>query len=236
MGDVDRPVESNNYLFKVSEDGVIEKVVLLPDALNDVQLRFGFEGVAEDNGYVVVAFQRAWNGEDNPRLGVYNKLTGKWKFYFYPLDAVESQNGGWVGLSDITRVSSGIFLVVERDNQGGPDAAIKRIYKIDLGNYSMRSLTTITKTLFRDLMPDLAVPNGQIYEKIEGSALTPSGNVWICNDNDGVDGNSGEQQLIDLGFLVESDSPSLFDVFGYIVDNILDLLAFLFDSFGSLFT
>ena len=47
---------------------------------------------------------------------------------FYPLDDVESQYGGWVGLSDITNVGEGEYLVLERDNQGGPDAAIKRIY------------------------------------------------------------------------------------------------------------
>ena len=99
------------------------------------------------------------------------------------------------------------FLLTTRPSScavaGGPDAAIERIYQIDLGRLEdVVDGTTITKTLFRDIMPDLAVPNGNIYEKIEGMAVTSSGEVYINNDNDGVDDNSGEQQLINLGVLV----------------------------------
>jgi hypothetical protein len=72
--------------------------------------------VAEYDGNVYVAFQRAWNGEDAPRIGVYDLLTGTWVFFFYPLDAAASQNGGWVGLSDLTSVGNGTFIVIERDN------------------------------------------------------------------------------------------------------------------------
>jgi hypothetical protein len=43
---------------------------------------------------------------------------------------------------------------------------------------------------------------GLVPEKIEGSAITASGNVWIVNDNDGVDDNSGETQLLNLGPLL----------------------------------
>ena len=48
-------------------------------------------------------------------------------------------------------------------------------------------------------MNDLAGTGGLIYEKIEGSALTTDGDIYIINDNDGVDDNSGENQLINLG-------------------------------------
>ncbi len=55
---------------------------------------------------------------------------------------------GWVGLSDITALGGGDFLIVERDNQGGPDAAIKKIYGISLGDIdSVPDGSTITKTL-----------------------------------------------------------------------------------------
>ena len=60
------------------------------------QLRFGFEGVAVDNGVAIVAFQRKWDNEPNPRIGMYNMTTKTWTFVYYPLDAPESQNGGWV--------------------------------------------------------------------------------------------------------------------------------------------
>ena len=49
------------------------------------------------------------------------------------------------------------------------------------------------------IKPDLAAPGGLTYEKIEGSAVTATGAVYIINDNDGVDDNSGETQLINLG-------------------------------------
>ena len=82
-------------LFKTDEDGVIEKVVKLPDDVNAIQLRFGFEGVTAQDDYLIVAFQRAWGGESNPRLVIYNTNTetGDWKFVYYPLDEPTSQNG-----------------------------------------------------------------------------------------------------------------------------------------------
>ena len=42
-------------------------------------------------------------------------------------------------------------------------------------------------------------PTGLIAEKVEGSAVTEDGDVYIINDNDGVDDNSGETNLINLG-------------------------------------
>lgn len=191
-----RPIEKLNFLFHVNASGVIQQVVTLPEEVNAIQLRFGFEGVAEYDGKLYVAFQRAWNSEANPRLGIYDIANDSWEFVFYPLDAVESQNGGWVGLSDISSLGDGTFLVLERDNQGGPDAAIKRLYKVDLNNYSANE--TLEKTLVRDLMDDLAAPAGLTAEKVEGLAVTASGDVYIVNDNDGVDDNSGEMQLIKL--------------------------------------
>jgi hypothetical protein len=63
----------------------------------------------------------------------------------------------------------------------------------------------VAKTLFRDIYDDLLVPNGSVYEKIEGLAVNSLGEVWINNDNDGVNDNSGEQQLINLGQLIVGD-------------------------------
>ena len=203
VGDEARPVTSPNLLLKVTEEGVITDAVLLPEALNNIQLRFGFGGVAEDGDHVVVAFQRAWGDDAIPRIGIYKQATQEWKFVFYPLDAPKSQAGGWVGLSDIAPLGFGQFLVLERDNQGGPDAAIKRIYMIDLGDYSVEDGTVIEKTLFRDIMSDLAETKGGIYEKIEGLAVAANGNVFINNDNDGVDDNSGENNLMNLGSLLK---------------------------------
>jgi hypothetical protein len=197
---VARPVLSANLIFKLSATGVIEEIIQLPPEVNAKQVRFGFEGVAESNGKLVVAFQRAWVGETQPRVGVYDLAAKTWQFMFYPLDPVASPNGGWVGLSDITALGSNKFLVIERDNQGGPDARIKRLYRIDLTGKADGA--TLSKILVRDLMADLRGPAGPVVEKIEGSALLANGDVIIVNDNDGVDENSGEVQLMNLGKLL----------------------------------
>jgi len=163
-------------------------------------VRYGFQGVTIcDDGNYYVVFQRAWGDEPNPRIGKYDPLAKTWTFVFFPLDAPESPNGGWVGLSDITFVGEGKFLVLERDNQLGPDARIKRIYEFSTSAWAADPTTTVAKTLVKDLVPYLEAPGGLLYEKIEGMALMDDGDVYVCNDNDGVDDNSGETQLLNVG-------------------------------------
>lgn len=197
--DAGRPIKSRNLIVKADADGDITQAITLPDAINAKQLRFGFEGVAEHDGKVYVAFQRAWTGlgDSMPRIGIYDLADKSWSFLFYPLDAVESPNGGWIGLSEITSLGNGEFMVVERDNQAGPDAAVKRLYKFD--TTGLADGDTVAKTLVRDLMDDLRAPGGLVVEKIEGAAVLPNGDVLIVNDNDGVDDSNGETQLINLG-------------------------------------
>jgi hypothetical protein len=57
----------------------------------------------------------------------------------------------------------------------------------------------LTKTLVRDLIPDLTADNGLVLEKVEGLMVTAKGDAFIVTDNDGVDDSSGETQLINLG-------------------------------------
>lgn len=199
VGDPDRPYETPNLLVRLDSMANIVEVITLPDEVNNIQARHGFEGVAVDGDNVVVTFQRAWDGESGPRLGLYNTATSSWKFVFYPLDEPESQNGGWVGLSDIESLGDGSFLILERDNQAGPDAAIKRVYAVDLGDYSLEENSVVGKSLIRDLMPALMSSNGQVVEKVEGLAVDGAGDMWINNDNDGVDDVSGEQLMLNLG-------------------------------------
>lgn len=200
VGDENRPFEYPNLLLKVSDTGSITQCVLLPDDVTAFQLRFGFEGCAEstDDGTVLVAFQRAWGEETNARLGLFDPANNSWTFAFYPLDKPESQYGGWVGLSDITSLGDSKYLVLERDNQGGPDAAIKRLYQIsfDKSVFATEPVVTLDKLLVRDLLDDMKATGGNVLEKIEGLAVTPAGSVWINTDNDGVDDSSGEHQLL----------------------------------------
>jgi hypothetical protein len=59
--------------------------------------------------------------------------------------------------------------------------------------------TVLTKTLVRDLVPDLEEPNGWLQEKVEGVTVAADGDVYIVTDNDGVDGNTGETQFLKIG-------------------------------------
>ncbi|MGD8874537.1 MAG: esterase-like activity of phytase family protein, partial [Gammaproteobacteria bacterium] len=130
----------------------------------------------------------------------YDTTTGNWTFAYYPLDVRESPNGGWVGLSEITSLGGGEFAVVERDNQANTDARIKRIYSFSVDGVAFQpqgaAFETLSKSLVRDLIPDLEATNSLVVEKIESLAVTSKGDMLFANDNDGVDDNSGETQLI----------------------------------------
>ncbi len=193
--------KSANLIFKVSATGVIENIIQLPSDVTAKQTSNGFEGIAEADGKLVVAFQLPWTGDmaNHARIGVYDLTTQTWSFMFYPLDVVTSVNGGWVGLSEIMALGSNRFAVIERDNQAGPDATIKKIYRIDLTGKADGSV--LSKTLVRDVLPDLRGTRGHVLEKIEGLARRADGHVYLVNDNDGLDKGHGETQLIQLGRL-----------------------------------
>jgi len=201
-----RDINSANLIFKVSANGVIQRVIALPATMNAMQARYGFEGIAEHDGKLVVAIQRSWDPANfgaSTLIGVFDLTTRAWSFMRYPLDPVASPNGGWVGLSEISAIGNNRFLVVERDNQMGPDARIKRLYRIDLSGATDGSV--LSKTLVRDLMGDLREPGGLVLEKVEGVAVLADGEVIIVTDNDGVNDHAGggETQLIRLGKILD---------------------------------
>ena len=213
VDDPGRPVSSLNLLVHAATDGNVIKTITLPDAVNAKQRRFGFEGVASvmENGKEIlyVAFQRAWIGDPEPnniddggkvRIGRYDTSNGEWTFAYYPLDVRQSPNGGWVGLSEITAVGNNRFVVIERDNQGNTDARIKRVYAFSVNEVVFKAegevFDTVSKTLVRDLLPDLLATGGMVLEKIESLAINRRGDMFFANDNDGVDDSNGETQLI----------------------------------------
>jgi hypothetical protein len=59
----------------------------------------------------------------------------------------------------------------------------------------------VTKTVIRDLMPELAAPGGFVLDKVESFAVDSAGDALIITDNDGVDDHSGETQFVRLGKL-----------------------------------
>jgi phytase-like protein len=213
IGDSDRPFETFNLILGVLPSGDIDQVIQLPVSTNGRQVRFGFEGVTStgtiDNEVLYVAFQREWTDDidGHVRIGRYDVAKEKWHFYYYPLEMPMSAAGGWVGLSEITALDHENFLVIERDNQANADAAIKSIYQFsttgltpleDPAVGTLPNFPVVKKTLVRDLMKDLAKTKGLILEKIEGMTVTKSGDLYIVNDNDGVDDSNGETQLLKI--------------------------------------
>jgi hypothetical protein len=207
----DSPGIINDLLLQVAPNGVVEKEIILPASLRANPFRFGFEGVtcivdSDGKEMVYVCLQRKW--PDDPvgfcKIAKYDVTNEAWTFALYPLDAPTSPYPGtnWVGLSEITAIDEHTLLILERDNQAGPDARIKRLYVVDISADDFKShgeaLTKLTKTLKRDILLDLAAPNGFVLEKVEGVAVLPNGDTYIAVDNDGST-VFGETQLINIG-------------------------------------
>lgn len=195
-----------NLLVEVAADGTVVQEIGLPPAVVANARSNGFEGVAVigsgEAEEVFVAVQREW--EDDPagyvKIGRYLPATDAWDFYYYPLD--EAPEGAWVGLSELTALDdAGTFAVVERDNQQGPSAQVKRVYQVSLDATVDEGLAypVFQKTLLRDLLPDLAARNGWIPDKVEGLALSADGQIYVVTDNDGVDDALGETYFLRLG-------------------------------------
>ena len=196
---------TRSMLLKVDADGAIVEEIALPETLAAEATRFGFEGVTVTGSgageTVWIAVQREW--KDDPKglvkLLAYKPADKSWGAVRYPLDPAGK---GWIGLSEITAVPGGL-VVVERDNQIGADAAVKKLTFVSLDGVVPAplggELPTVAKQDLRDLIPDLAAPNGFVLDKIESFAVDAGGNAFIITDNDGVDDHSGETQFIRLG-------------------------------------
>lgn len=201
--------EMKHLLLGVAADGTVEAEIQLPEALVAQAKRFSLEGVAEFtmNGktMVAVAVQREW--KDDPKghakIALYDVEAGSWSFVHYPLNAPMSPAGGWVGLSEITSLGGLDFAVVERDNKGGPDAAIKQVTRISLEGVTPVALggdlPVLSKTLVMDLLPMMHANNGWTPDKVESLAVTADGRLFAITDNDGVDDATGETQFLPLG-------------------------------------
>jgi hypothetical protein len=109
-----------------------------------------------------------------------------------------------VELSEITAVLNGL-VVIERDNQVGQAAKIKKLSFIEAADLvpsplgSSRLVVKIRE--LRDLIPNLKADGGFVLDKVESFAVDADGNAFVITDNDGVDDHSGETQLIRLGKL-----------------------------------
>lgn len=205
---LDRPFVAPNLLVKVASNGTILDAVLPPLEVTRNQFRFGYEGVAVDGQYVYVCFQRRWSGLGDPtnmvRIGRFDTVARTWGYAYYQLELPASPNGGWVGLSELTALGGGEFMLIERDDQGATDARIKYLTRISLAGVafadhaSTPALPMVAKSVQQDLLATgvYAPWAGLIPEKQEGLTVLCNGDLLLVNDNDGVDDNNGETLLV----------------------------------------
>jgi hypothetical protein len=200
---------TQSLLVKVDASGKIVEEVALPGALIPSAIRFGYEGVtvtgsgAGAGETMWLAMQREWKDDQKgfAKLLAYKPASKEWGAVRYPLDKPAK---GWVGLSEITAHNGGL-IVIERDNQVGREAKVKKLTYVSLNGVTPGKiggeLPVVVKRDIRDLLPELVAPGGFVLDKVESFAIDAAGDAYFITDNDGVDDHSGETQFIRLGKL-----------------------------------
>ncbi|MGO4916933.1 esterase-like activity of phytase family protein [Pseudogemmobacter sp. W21_MBD1_M6] len=188
-------------IYHVNAKGQIRQEIALPAALLAVEARFGFEGITLIGNTLWMAVQREWGDDpkDHVKLVSYNIDTEEWGAVHYPKAAADT---GWTGLSEIVAHGDSVY-VVERDNQIGAAAKVKKVFRIPADQLVPAPLggplPVVTKEEVRDLIPDLRANGGYVVDKVEGLAIFADGSAWASTDNDGVDDSSGETFFWSLG-------------------------------------
>ncbi|WP_270725692.1 esterase-like activity of phytase family protein [Shimia sp. Alg240-R146] len=191
-------------IYHVSAEGMIKDrkgEIGLPAELMAVEKRFGFEGITKIGDTLWMAVQREW--KDDPKHHVklvsYNLETKEWGAVHYPKAEPAT---GWVGLSEIVAHGDWVY-IVERDNQHDFRAVTKKIYRVPASEMVPAPLSgdlpVVSKSLVRDLLPDLTSTGGYVLDKVEGLAISEDGTAFMVTDNDGVDDHSGETIFLNLG-------------------------------------
>ncbi len=215
-----------NQLVRTDDAGVVLEEIPLPADVTSHIRNWGLEGVTattdEDGVEIVyVAVQRPlWidptvgagavvplEGASTTRIGRYDVATGGWAWLGYQLEST-SFPGDWMGLSEIVAVDEDTLAVIERDKLNGPDAAVKRVYSVELPSdeeieAAAGAVIPVEKTLAVDVLPALRSFNSWTQEKLEGLTIAADGQVYAITDNDGLADATGETQFIRLGAAAE---------------------------------
>lgn len=198
-----------NEIVRTNAYGAIVERVGLPADVTAGLTKWGVEGVTtivDDAGeHVWVALQRGLTTDPGglggtARLGRYDVADGSWTWFAYPLSTT-SVAGDWIGLSEVVALDHDTLAVIERDKLNGENAAVKRVYTVQVPatDPAAGTVGTLTKTLAHDVLPDLRATAGWTQEKLEGLTVAGDGTVWAITDNDGLADATGETVLLDLG-------------------------------------
>jgi hypothetical protein len=217
-----------NRLLQIDGSGAVLAEIGLPAEVlacraasaNRGSLGAGYEGVTVvpgDNGYTLaIAQQRGWDYttdgcedlDDDPtgvnagepeytRIWTYDPSTGEWGSIAYQLEPLTTY-ADWTGLSEITLLEDGSFVLIERDNKTGDYAELKTLMLITPEAMADGVVERSEKVVY-DVQPDLEATNCWITDKPEGFAVAADGQAYLITDNDGVDDWSGETQFLRLG-------------------------------------
>ena len=107
---------------------------------------------------------------------------------------------GYEGVAEVA-VDHDTFAVIERDNQRGPQASIKKIYAFDVPA-TWTGVPTVQRRLVKDLLPALRADHGWVQDKVEGLAAAGNGQTYAVTDNDAIDDSTGETVFLRLGRLL----------------------------------
>ncbi|MBQ0785503.1 MAG: esterase-like activity of phytase family protein [Amphritea sp.] len=193
--------EIPHAIHHVNSKGEIDRSIDFPAELLKHEMKYGSEGITMIGDSLWIAIQRPWKDDpkDQVKLLSYNLKTTSWGAVRYPL---ETPKTGWVGLSEIVKHGDNVY-IIERDNQLGENAVIKRLYSVSVDQLKPAAigsdLPVVKKTLVRDFMPDLQSLNGYVQDKIEGFTVDATGTGYAVTDNDGVDDSSGETLFFSTG-------------------------------------
>lgn len=194
---------TDNHLVHTDASGSVLNTIPLPAEVNEHLGKWGIEGITGDpeGKKLYVALQRDKDKTKPTRILEYDIASGEFRTFMYELESTDVK-GDWMGLSEITFVSSdeqGVRLgLIERDKGTGPNAHIKHITEVTIAP-DAKDGDTLNKKLVYDVLPDLQATNGWTQEKLEGLTIDAAGNVFVVTDNDGLDDINGETVFLNLG-------------------------------------
>ena len=189
-------------IYHVTAEGEIAETIPFPNEVLANQRRWAAEGITRVGDTLWVAIQREFDDdpENHVKILAYDLESEEWGAVLYPKGAPDT---GWIGLSEITAHGDHVYFI-ERDNQIGDRAAVKKITRVSADQMQPapldgEGLPVLEVEDVRDLIPDLRQLNGYVQDKVEGLAIFADGTAWVSTDNDGVDDHSGETLFFTIG-------------------------------------